>query len=196
MKMDTSHHRTPPDWGALYSVAQSQSGYFTTDQAAGAGYSPQLLRKYVENGKVARVRRGVYRLVHFPVSEHEDLVVVWLWAEQAGVFSHETALALHDLSDVLPAKIHMTLPASWRRRRLRVPTGVTLYYADIDDEDLTGFSAVPITSPRRTLRDCIEANVSPGFIRQAVVQARRRGLISGREGAELGAELDSMEEDS
>ena len=28
---------------------------------------------------------------------------VWLWSEQAGVFSHQTALALHDLSDILPA---------------------------------------------------------------------------------------------
>ncbi len=196
MDVGASHHGGPPDWGALYSVAQSQSGYFTTGQAAVAGYSPQLLRKYIENGRIVRVRRGIYRLVHFPASEHEGLVVAWLWAEQAGVFSHETALALHNLSDVLPAKVHMTLPASWRRRRLRVPTGLVLYYADIDDVDLTGFSAVPITSTRRTLRDCVEANVSPELVRQAVLQARRRGLISEREGAELSAALDSMEEDS
>jgi predicted transcriptional regulator of viral defense system len=90
-----SLHGGPPDWEALYSVAQSQSGYFMIGQAAAAGYSPQLLRKYIENGKVVRVRRGIYRLVHFPASEYEDLAVAWLWAEQAGVFSHETALALH-----------------------------------------------------------------------------------------------------
>ncbi len=44
------------------------------------------------------MRRGVYRLVHFPVGDHEDLTAVWLWSEREGVFSHETALALHDLS--------------------------------------------------------------------------------------------------
>ena len=32
-----------------------------------------------------------------------------------GVFSHDTALALHELSDALPARAHLTLPASWRR---------------------------------------------------------------------------------
>ncbi|HSK75670.1 MAG TPA: type IV toxin-antitoxin system AbiEi family antitoxin domain-containing protein [Thermoanaerobaculia bacterium] len=194
MGTEASPRGGTPDWGALYAVAQAQSGYFTTEQAATAGYSPQLLRKYLDNGRIARVRRGIYRLVHFPASEHEDLVVAWLWAEQAGVFSHETALALHDLSDALPAKVHMTLPASWQRRRLRVPPGLVLHYTDIGNADRTGFSAVPITSPRRTLRDSIEANVSPELVRQAVLQARRRGLISEKDGAELNAALDRTSE--
>jgi predicted transcriptional regulator of viral defense system len=190
--MDTtaSNHGSSPNWDALFGVAQAQSGYFTTGQAAAAGYSPQLLAKYLGNGKVARVRRGIYRLVHFPASEQEDLVVLWLWAEQAGVFSHETALALHDLSDVLPSKVHMTLPASWQRRRLRVPAGLVLHYSDLSDDERAGFSAVPVTTPRRTLRDCIEANVSPELVRQAVYQARRRGLLSEQDGAAFDAALD------
>jgi predicted transcriptional regulator of viral defense system len=196
MGSDGSPHGGPPDWGALYSIAQSQSGYFTTGQAVIAGYSPQLLHKYLGNGRIVRVRRGIYRLVHFPASEHEDLVVAWLWAEKAGAFSHETALALHDLSDALPAKIHMTIPASWRRRRLRVPASLVLHYADLGDFDRTGFSAISVTSVRRTLRDCLEANVSPELVRQAVLQARRRGLISEKDGAELNAALDRFSESS
>ena len=189
-------HTSAPDWDALFSIAQAQGGYFTTAQAAVAGYSLPLLHKYLANGKVARVRRGIYRLVHFPASEHEDLVALWLWADQAGVFSHETALALHDLSDALPSQVHMTIPASWRRRRLRVPAGLVLHYADIGAIDRTGFSAVPITSPQRTLRDCIEANVSPELVHQAVLQARRRGLISENDGAELNTALDRMSENA
>ena len=63
-----------PDWDALFGVAQAQAGYFTTRQAARAGYSPQLLA-YLGDKKVLRVRRGIYRLVHFPSSDQEDLVV-------------------------------------------------------------------------------------------------------------------------
>jgi predicted transcriptional regulator of viral defense system len=188
--MDAAATRvSAPDWDALFAIAQAQSGYFSTAQAAAAGYSPPLLHKYLANGKVARVRRGIYRLVHFPASENEDLVAFWLWADQAGVFSHETALGLHDLSDVLPSKIHMTIPASWRLRRFRVPAGLVLHYADISDGDRSGFSAVPITSPLRTLRDCIETDVSPELMRQAVLQARRRGLISEKDSVELDAAL-------
>src|SRR6185295_10733006 len=124
-----SSERNTPDWGALFGVAQAQSGYFTTGQAAEAGYSPQLLQKYLGNGKVARVMRGIYRLIHFPAGEQEELIWLWLWSEQAGVFSHETALALYDLSDALPSIVHMTIPASWRHRRLRVPQGLVLHYA-------------------------------------------------------------------
>lgn len=194
MEASVTTRGSTPDWDALFTAAQAQGGYFTTAQAAAAGYSPPLLHKYLANEKVARVRRGIYRLVHFPAGEHEDLVALWLWAEQAGVFSHETALALHDLSDALPSKAHMTIPMNWRRRRLRVPAGLVLHYADLDDVDRVWFSAVPVTSPRRTLRDCVEANASPDLVRQAVHEARRRGLISEKDSAALNAALDRASE--
>jgi len=54
----------------------------------------------------------------------------------------------------------MTLPVSWRHRRLRVPAGLVLHYADLSDCDHTEFSAVPITSTQKTLRS-LKANFSP-----------------------------------
>lgn len=194
MDASSSAHEGSPDWDALFAVAQAQSGYFTTRQAAQAGYSPPLLHKYLGSGKVSRVRRGIYRLVHCPASEDEELVVLWLWAEQEGVFSHETALALHDLSDALPSKVHMTVPVSWRHRRLRVPTGLVLHYAEVSDADRASFLAVPITTPQRTLEDCTEASVSPDLVRQAVHQARRRGLISRGDESRFDAALDRTAE--
>ena len=186
----TGNERAPetPEWDSLFDVAQAQAGYFTTKQAARAGYSLQLLA-YHRGKKVERVRRGIYRLVHFPASDHEDLVVLWLWSEQEGVFSHETALALHDLSDILPSRVHLTLPASWRRRRLRIPRGLVLHFADVGDRDRSSFDAVPVTAPRRTLGDCIEAHVEPRLVGQAIRQARRRGLISATDEARLRDEL-------
>jgi hypothetical protein len=83
---------TRPDWNRLFETAAAQEGLFTTKQAAEAGYSPQLLVHYVLTGKAHRVRRGTYRLVHFPAGEHEELVAAWLWSERAGVVSHQTAL--------------------------------------------------------------------------------------------------------
>jgi predicted transcriptional regulator of viral defense system len=189
-----STHVGGPDWDALFSIAQAQGGCFSTRQAAEAGYSPQLLHTHLGNGRVKRVRRGIYRLVHFPSCEYEDLIVLWLWTEQMGVFSHETALALHDLSDVLPSRVHMTVPARWQRRRLRIPAGLVLHHADIRDVDRTEVSVVPVTAPLRSLRDAIEASVPHDLVRQAVFQARRRGLISGQEGAELNAALDRASE--
>jgi len=167
-----------PHWDRLFETAAGQSGYVTTKQAAEAGYSTHLLRKHIHAGRVTRPQRGIYRLVHFPATEHEELVTAWLWSEQAGVISHETALSLHGLSDVLPARVHLTLPAAWSKRRFRVPPDVVLHHADVAPEDRAWFSAVPITNPRRTLNDCAREGLSPELLRQAAQQAVRRGLVT------------------
>jgi predicted transcriptional regulator of viral defense system len=172
-----------PDWNRLFETAAAQEGLFTTHQAAEAGYSPQLLIHHLHAGRAVRVRRGIYRLVHFPAGEHEDLVAAWLWSEQRGVVSHQTALALHNLSDVMPAQIHLTLPEAWHRRRFRVPADVVLHYADVAPDDRTWFGAVPTTSPRRSLSDCAKSGLSPELLRQAAQQALHRGLVTT---AELG----------
>ncbi len=174
-----------PDWNQLFQVAASQSGYFTTKQAAEAGYSTHLLRKHIHAGRVTRSQRRIYRLVHFPAAEHEELVTAWLWSEQAGVLSHQTALSLHGLSDVLPAQVHLTLPNAWRGRRFRVPAGVVLHHADVAPEGRSWFGPVPATSADRTLSDCAKSGLSPELLRQAARQALRRGLVKRDELADV-----------
>ena len=170
--------QTGPDWDRLYETALAQEGHFTTQQALDAGYSSQLLVKHLNSGKIIRVRRTVYRLKHFPPGQQEDLVALWLWSDRAGVFSHETALMLHELSDVLPARAHLTVPAKWRRRRLQVPDGAVLHYADVPKRDRAWVGAVPVTSPARTLADCAADYVSPDFLSSAISQALARGMVS------------------
>lgn len=158
-----------------------------TRQAAEVGYSSQLLLKHIRAGRVERTRRGIYRLVHFPAGEHEELVIAWLWSDRAGVISHQTALALHGLSDVLPAHVHLTLPQVWRSRRFRIPDGVVLHHADVPSPDRAWFGAVPSTNPCRTLNDCAHEELPPDLLRQAAQQAVRRGLV-------IRAELGDVEE--
>lgn len=167
-----------PDWSRLYELAEPQAGYVTIAQTLEAGYSRPLLHYYVQKGRLERVSRGVYRVAHFPPSEHEDLVVVWLWSEQQGVFSHETALALHQLSDALPHVKHLTVPDSWQRRRLRVPNATELAYADLVAADWGWVGPVPVTTPLRTVVDCASAHVDPQLVEQAVGDGLERGLFS------------------
>jgi predicted transcriptional regulator of viral defense system len=168
---------TRPDRDRLYDLASAQDGYFTTAQAAEAGYSTHLLFHHMSAGTVLRARRGVYRLVHFPAGEHEDLTVLWLWSGQEGVYSHETALSLHGLSDALPEVRHMILPLAWRSRRLRVPDELLVSFADVDARDRGWAGAVPVTAPARTIADCVRAHVSSDLIRQALQEGLERGLF-------------------
>ncbi|MFZ4629393.1 MAG: type IV toxin-antitoxin system AbiEi family antitoxin domain-containing protein [Blastocatellia bacterium] len=173
--------RIKPNWDVLFEIAAAQEGYFTTGQAAEAGYSTQLLLKHIRAGRVVRAHRKIYRLVHFPGGEYEELITVWLWSEQSGVFSHQSALALHGLSDALPGKVDLTLPPAWRQRRLRVPTGITLHYANVLPADRSWFGAAPTTNPLRTLKDCARECVAPDLLRQAARQAVHRGLVAKAE---------------
>lgn len=167
----------PPDWDTLYETAAAQAGYFTLSDAVASGFSAPLLQ-YHCGGRVERAGRGIFRLRHFPATEQEDLVPLWLWTGKAGVLSHETALQLHGLSDILPARHHMTLPASWRRRRLRVPPGVTLYFRDYQEDDVEWHGPVPVTAPLQTLLDCVEDHVPPDILDSAIRQALDRGLVA------------------
>ncbi|MCB9878977.1 MAG: type IV toxin-antitoxin system AbiEi family antitoxin domain-containing protein [Planctomycetes bacterium] len=178
-----------PAWQRLYATAESQAGLFTLTQAEACGYSSQHLQKHLRAGRIRRVQRGIYRLTQFPTSEHEELVVFWLWSGRAGVFSHETSLFLHDLSDVLPARIHLTVPTAWLARRLRIPEGLVLHHDDLADSARTWVEVVPVTTAQQAITECIVAHVSPELIEQAIRQARQRGLISGEDGRSLSSQL-------
>jgi predicted transcriptional regulator of viral defense system len=107
------------------------------------------------------MRRGVYRLVHCPAGDHENLTVVWLGSEQEAGFSRQTALALHGISDALPAQVRLTLPETWRRRRLRVPAGVLPHYSGGAKSERRWSGTVPATAPLPTLEDCARSACRP-----------------------------------
>lgn len=164
-----------PDLDRLYGTAETQAGYFTTAQASECGYSRPLLHHHVKANRFERTAHGIYRLVQFPTSEYEDLVVSWLWSGRAGTFSHETALVLHHLSDALPSVKHLTLPAAWERRRLRVPPGTFVHFADVSPAEIAWRGPIPVTTPLRTVTDCAQDHVDPGLITQAIEQGLGRG---------------------
>src|SRR3954449_2260717 len=99
-----------PDAIALNQVSYGQDGYFTTHQARQAGFSPQLLAHHVRSGRYEHIRRGLYRLCGYPGSPQEDVRAKWLSVGTEGaVVSHESALDLHELSDVIPNSVHLMI---------------------------------------------------------------------------------------
>lgn len=163
---------------ALYRVAEAQGGYFALPQAREAGYSPQLLQHHRKRGRLLRVGRGIYRLARFPGWDTEDLMVVWLWSEQAGIFSHETALGLHDLSDALPHKVDLTLPLDWEPRRLRVPPRTILHFAEVPEGERAWKGYLPVVTPARAILDCARNGSPPDLVWSALYQGLHRRLFA------------------
>jgi putative AbiEi antitoxin of type IV toxin-antitoxin system len=167
----------------LFDFAEQQQGFFTTKQAKAAGFAENTHPYHVQAGNWVREHRGIYRLALYPAADRPDLVLWSLWSrnrneEVEGVYSYQTALSLYDLSDLNPAKLHMTVPADFRRNS-EIPGILVLHYADLPESDVHAGSGFKFTRPLRTILDLIESGtVERNFIRQALRQAVDRGLIT------------------
>lgn len=157
----------------LYLIAEAQAGYFTTRQAEDASVDRSQLSRYARAGRVQRVRHGVYRLTHFPRSRHEDLFIAWLETGPNSVISHDSALTLYDLSDALPAAIHLTVPRSASRRR----QGLRLHTSQIGQEEVASFEGLPVTTVVRTIIDVAREGLADELVEQAAQEAVSRGLV-------------------
>jgi predicted transcriptional regulator of viral defense system len=111
-----------------------------------------------------------------------------------GVYSHSTALSLYELSDVNPAKIHMTVPVGFRRRS-PIPKVLRLRFDHIPRSDRRQVLGVVVTSPRRTLVDVVtERSLSDDILKQAVREALARGLVTHSELADARVDCPALED--
>jgi predicted transcriptional regulator of viral defense system len=175
---------------ALFDSIEGQQGYFTAKQAADAGYQLGSQAHHVKSGNWVRVERGIYRLARFPQSNEEQLVIYHLWSRNRagvpeGVYSHQTALSIHELSDVNPSKLHMTVPPTFRRTSI-TPKILVLHRASLDEKDVLQRHGFAVTRPLRAITDLAMAeSVSLDILEQALREGRQRGLITVREISEL-----------
>lgn len=167
----------------LREIAQSQQGFFTTKQAIAAGFSEKTHSYHVNAGNWIREHRGIYRLADFPTPERPDLMLWYLWSQNRqevpeGTYSHETALSLHELSDIMPSKLHMTVPREFRRNS-KIPKILVLHREHLDTGEVQEMHGIRVTRPLRTIVDLLRSgHVDRSQLKQAVDQAIRRGLIA------------------
>jgi predicted transcriptional regulator of viral defense system len=164
----------------LLEAANERYGYVTAEDARAAGIDPVQLRIMHHRGLLTRVARGVYRFPIVPTTALDQYMEAVLWPRTTAVLSHETALDLHGLCDVNPARIHVTVPARYRLRR-DVPPVYQLHRRDLDPDDVTRYEGIPIVTVHRAILDGVEADLGGHLIDQAIDTARRRGLLAPAE---------------
>ena len=166
----------------LFQTASEQQGYFTTSQAIEAGFQDATHPYHLKNGDWVREWRGIYRISRYPRTDDGQYVLWSLWARNRkglfqGVYSHQTALSLFELSDVMPEKLHMTVPPSFRRHS-ETPGVLVLHRGTIISQEIENREGYKVTKPARAIFDLIvEESVSIDIVRQAFKEAKQRGLI-------------------
>jgi hypothetical protein len=133
---------------------------FTKAQAQTAGITPRALYALRDAGSIIELSRGVYRAAAAPETVHMDLLAVALRAP-AAVVCTESALALHELIDDIPAALTIAVPRGTRPPTIAYPP-VTVSRFD-PDTFLLGveqFEAapgefVPVYGPARSVIDAM-----------------------------------------
>lgn len=168
----------------LYQLATSQAGYFTLEQARGAGFSDQLLQYHYKTGRLMREAEGVYRFRDYPEA-YSDISIAWLSLKRrAGnaLASHETALSLLNLCDLVPRAIDITIERENRKAAgdlIGVRVHTTSHWPS--RSDIASRAGVEITGVCRTLVDCILWGTESGMIRQALQTAFSKRLITAEQ---------------
>jgi predicted transcriptional regulator of viral defense system len=162
---------------ALFAQATEQSGYFTAAQALGIGYSYAAQKFHADHANWLRVDRGIYRLPEWPPGEHDSLVRWTLWSRGRGVVSHETALAVHELGDVSPPTVDLTVPRNFRPKA----PGVRLHRGDLPDADVQGRQGFRITTPLRSLLDVAANNLEIDHLATAIADGIKIGAVTRRQ---------------
>jgi predicted transcriptional regulator of viral defense system len=172
-------HSTLESARTLAALANDQGGYFTAKQARGAGYDYPHLDYHVAVGNFERVEHGLYRLTSAARAEHDELVRLALWSrnrddEPQAVVSHDSALFLHELSDLLPSETHLTVPTKFRKTP---PAGIVLHKGTLSKSDVEEREGFRVTTPQKSLIDAAAGGTSQEQLEKALDDALARGLV-------------------
>jgi predicted transcriptional regulator of viral defense system len=173
----------------LATQAAGQHGFITQDEARRLGFKRMTLVRMAERGQLERRSHGVYRVPIVPEGPLDAYMEATLWPRGAdGVLSHETALALYELSDVNPEKIDITVPKRHRIRR-EVPDAYRIHREDLATGDIASLEGIAIVAPAVAIRQCHAAHLGPALLGQAIDDGERNGRLTRRQADELRREI-------
>lgn len=108
-------------------ILKDNNGIVTSAMVRDKNIDNNYLLLLCKKGIIERISRGVY----MSVSEFEDEFYIFQIRCNKGIFSHETALYLHDLCDRVPLITSITVPQNYGASNLK-KENIKLFYAKND----------------------------------------------------------------
>ena len=166
------------DEAKILHMVKINRGIVTSTQVTEAGIPRRCLGTMVHGGMLCKVERGVYTLPEI----WEDELHVLQYRFSKGIFSHETALYLHRLTENTPIRYTMTFPFGYNTGNVR-KRGVV---AKVANEETYALGIMTVSSPggnpiqvydiERTLCDMVRTRHKADI--QVVNQAMRMYTVT------------------
>lgn len=143
-------------------ILKSKNGILKASDARLAGIDNKELQRLTEAGLLERISRGLY----ISASDMVDDYLVAQYKCGKGVYSHETALFFHGLSDRTPLQLMMTIPSGYNTTLLKDRNAYRFFYCK---SEIHAIGITTVQSPQgndlrvydkeRTLCDCIKRKI-------------------------------------
>ena len=93
-------------------IIKNNNGLVKTSDITSNSINKMSLLRLAEKGEIYRVERGLY----IEANKMEDPYYIFQYKCPKAVFSHETALYFHDLTDRTPNELMITIPSKYNSR--------------------------------------------------------------------------------
>lgn len=161
----------------LAELAAVQFGVVAREQLLALGVSATTISRWVNEGRLVRLYRGVYAVGHANLSVNGRRMAAVLACGSGAVLSHLTAAAHWGLLRSSAAAIHISLPS---HRTVRAQGRIRIHQTRLHPSDTAIHESIPVTSPMRTLLD-LAGVVSEARLREAIEQSERLQLFDRHE---------------
>ena len=158
----------------ITSILKEHNGVITVDMVTSHGLSKTSFYSYVQDKGLHRISHGIYI---DDTSWVDDLYILSLRSSKI-VFSHETALYLHGLTDREPLQLTVTTYSGNNLHKIKLD-GIKVYNIKIELYDMgktiakTQFgNSVPVYDIERTICDLVRSrsSIDPQVFQQALKQ--------------------------
>ncbi len=143
----------------VFDLMKNSNGLLKSKQATEAGIDNKTLQRMNQAGEIERIEKGIY----INPNQIEDEYLLTQYRCRKGIYSHETALFFHDLSDRTPFQLMLTIPSGYNTRLLKNKDKYKFFYVS---KELHGLGKITMHTPygnkvsvynkERTLCDCLK----------------------------------------
>lgn len=169
----------------IYEICESNHALLTSKMATGLGVTPVELNRYVKQGNLEKLGRGVYRTAHYAPSENDFYAISVAIVDDEAFLYGESVLAMLKMTPTSPKKIYV---GTTRRVRKEIPENIEVVKTKID-EDVDYFDGIKIQTPRAAILSC-KGKVMPARLLQATETAFKEGFLTKEEKTSLLRELE------
>lgn len=142
----------------ILNIMKENNGILETSMLNSYNISAKRVQRMAKSGEIERIEKGLYLHPDFLKDEY----YITSYRVSKGVFSYESSLYLHKLSDENPISFTLTIPSGWNSSLLKNKEKYTFFYLKKDLWELgrekikTSYgNEVPVYSKERTLAEMI-----------------------------------------